>query len=187
MRATLVATAAALAVVGCGGTTIDGGQLEDEIIEDADREGLVIDDADCPSPDAEEGEGFECIVTVKGERRRLEIVQRNDDGNVEYDLGPLLESAAGSDAGGDEASVRATVDAVRGDVTALCDFAVPAYRRQLSQDGNCAKEVLAEFGDEFLDDYEVSVSGDDATASDGERTVVVERRRDGSWLITDVR
>jgi len=187
VRAALLVSAALLALAGCGGTTIDGGALEDEIIEDAEREGLVIDDADCPSPDAAEGDTFGCTVTVKGEERQLEIVQRNDDGNVEYDLTPLVETSVGSDAGGDEASVRSTVDAVRGDVTALCDFAVPAYRRQLSKEGNCAKEVLAEFDDDFLGDYEVSVSGDDATGSDGERTVVLERQRDGSWLITDVR
>ena len=60
---------------------------------------------DCPSPEAEEGDTFECTVTVKGEDKPLEVVQRNDDGNVTYDLGPLISGTAGNDAGGDEASV----------------------------------------------------------------------------------
>ncbi len=186
MRAALVVAIAVVALMGCGGTTIDGGELADEIAEDAEREGLVLDAVDCPSPDAEEGATFSCTVTVKGERRSLEIEQRNDDGNVGYDLGPLLTHSAGKDAGGDEASVRSTVDAVRGDVTALCDYATRAYRKELAQGENCAKTVLAEF-DDFLGDYEVSVSGDHATATDGERTVALERQRNGSWLITDVR
>ena len=187
MRAALVVAGAALVLAGCGGTTIDGDELADDIVEDAEREGLVLDEVDCPSPDAEEGATFSCTVTVKGERRALEIEQRNDDANVEYDLGPLLTSSSGKDAGGDEASVRSTVDAVRGDVTALCDYATRAYRKALTKGESCAKTVLAQFDDFLGDDYEVSISGDDATASDQERTVVLERQRDGSWLITDVR
>ena len=41
--------------------------------------------------------------------------------------------------------------------------------------------------DSPLEDYEVSVDGDAAAASDGDRTVTLERQKDGSWLITDVR
>ena len=186
MKELLALAVAVVALAACGGTTIDGGELADEIIEDAEREGLVLDEVDCPSPDVEEGATFSCTVTVKGERRALEIEQRNDDGNVGYDLTPLVESSAGSDAGGDEASVRSTVDAVRGDVTALCDYATPAYRRKLARDENCATAVLADF-DDFLGEYEVSVADDYATATDGMRTVVLDRQRDGSWLITAVR
>jgi Domain of unknown function (DUF4333) len=182
----LAPTALALVIAGCGGTTIDGGELENEIKEDTEREGLVIDGADCPSPDAETGDTFECTVTVKGEDKQLEIEQRNDDGNVTYDLGPLLEGTSGSDAGGDEASVRFVIDAVNKDVTALCDYATPEYRKELAENENCAKAVLNEY-DEPLGDYEVSLDGDRAAASDGERTVTLERQRNGSWLITDVR
>jgi hypothetical protein len=186
MRLLVCVAGITAAVAGCGGSTIDGGQLEDEIVDDAEAAGLVLDGADCPSPDVEEGDTFSCTVTVKGEERPLEVTQRNDDGNVEYDLGPLLTSSVGKDAGGDEASVRSTVDAVRGDITALCDYATPAFRRELAKDENCAKAVLAKY-DDLLGEYEVSLDEDDATASDGSRTVVLERQRDGSWLITDVR
>ena len=46
--------------------------------------------------------------------------------------------------------------------------------------------MLAEY-DKPLGDYEVSLDGDKAAASDGQRTVALERQQDGSWLITDVR
>ena len=182
----MLPSALVLVIAGCGGTTIDGGELENEIKEDTEREGLVIDGVDCPSPDAETGDTFECTVTVKGEDKQLEVEQRNDDGNVTYDLGPLLEGTAGSDAGGDEASVRFVIDAVNKDVTALCDYATPEYRKEIAENENCAKAVLNEY-DEPLGDYEVSLDGDRAAASDGERTVTLERQRNGSWLITDVR
>jgi hypothetical protein len=183
----LVPIAVGLAVAGCGGTTIDGGELEDEIREDTEREGLIIDGADCPSPDAEEGNSFECIVTVKGEDKQLEIEQRNDDGNVSYDLGPLLEGTSGSDAGGDVASVRSVIDVVNKDVTALCDYATPEFRKELAGQENCAKAVLADHESPLLEDYGVSIDGDHAAASEGDSTVTLERQRNGSWLITDVR
>ena len=183
----LVCVGVAVVVAGCGGSTIDGGQLEEEVREDAESAGLVLDAVECPSPDVDEGDTFSCTVTVKGEERPLEIRQRNDEGNVEYDLGPLLTSSAGSDAGGDEASVRSTVDAVRGDITAVCDFATPRFRRELAKAENCAKAVLAEYDKLIGGDYQVSIDEDAAAASDGTRTVALERRPDGSWLITDVR
>lgn len=181
-----------VAIAGCGGTTIDGGELEDEIKEDTESEGLVIDGADCPSPDAEAGATFECTVIVKGEDKQLEVEQQSDDGNVTYDLGPLLEGTAGSDAGGDEASVSFVIEAVNDDVTALCDYASAEYRAEIAKvtgKGNCAKAVLGE-DDDPIEDYDVSVDGDTAavvgTDSHGTRTVMLERQRNGSWLITGV-
>jgi hypothetical protein len=187
-RLALIAAVVALVAAGCGGTTIDGGELEDEIKEDAAAlpEALVVDDVDCPSPEAETGDTFECTVVVKGEDKPLEVVQQNDDGNVTYNLAPLSEGTAGTDEGGDETSIRYVIDAVNKDVTALCDYATAQYRKELEQDENCAKAVLDEY-DRPLEDYEVSVDGDTAAATDGERTVTLERQKDGSWLITDVR
>ena len=171
-----------IALAGCGETTIDGGDLEAEIKKDAEAEGLVLDEADCPSPEVKEGERFECTVTVKGEERRLEVVQRNDDGNVGYDLTPLLESSAGNDAGGDEASVSFVIEAVNRDATALCDYATDEYRAELAAERSCAKAAIAEY-DDPMKEYEVSVDGDTATVVAGERTVTLERQADGSWLI----
>jgi hypothetical protein len=175
----------ALAIAGCGATTIDGGELEAEINEDAEAQGLVLDEVDCPSPEAEDGGKFDCKVTVKGEERKLEVVQRTDDGNVGYDLTPLLESSAGNDAGGDEASVSFVIEAVNRDATALCDYAADEYRAELAADRSCAKEAIEEY-DDPIRDYDVSVDGDTATVAGGGRTVTLERQTDGSWLIVDV-
>ena len=176
---------AAFAVAACGETTIDSAKLEGDIKEDAEREGLVLDAVDCPSPEVEEGDRFECTVTVKGEERELEVVQRADEA-VAYDLTPILEFTSGSDAGGDEASVRFVIDAVNRDVTALCDYATNAYRRKLGGP-NCAKKVIAKY-DEPMRDYVVvfGETDDTATASGSGRKVKLERQRDGSWLIVSV-
>lgn len=189
LRACLLAGVAAVAAAGCGGTTIDGDKLEDEITRDAEAAGLVLDDAVCPSPDAEADDRFECTVTVKGEERQLEIVQRNDEGNVRYDLEPLLESRTGSDAGGDEAAVSFVIDAVNGDATALCDYATRAYRRALAgRSGESCAEAALDEHEEPIEDYDIAIRGDTATvtetASGDERTVTLERADDGSWLIS---
>ena len=168
---------------GCGETTIDSGKLEGDIKADAEKEGLVLDAVDCPSPEVEEGDRFDCTVTVKGEERELEVIQREDEA-VGYDLDPLLDFTAGSDAGGDEAAVRFVIDAVNRDVTALCDYATNRYRRKLGGD-SCAKKVIARY-DRPMREYTVVVRGDTAIAQGEARRVTLERQSDGSWLIADV-
>ena len=183
----LALIAVALAFAGCG-DKIDGDALEDEIAKDADeRLSLVLDAVDCPSPDAEEGATFSCTVTVKGQPTELEVTQIDDDGNVRYDLAGLAEGPAVNDTEADEASVRSVLDAVNNDVTALCDYATPEFRKELAADDNCAKAVLAKYESPLLEDYDVSIMEDAAAASAGSRTVALARQKDGSWLITDVR
>ena len=183
----LAPIAVVLAFAGCGGS-IDGDDLEAEITEDAEQQaGLVLDAVDCPSPDTKKDSAFECTVTVKGQDTQLEVVQTDDDGNVAYDLRGLAEGPAVNDTAGDKASIESVIDAVNGDVTALCDYATPAYRKQLAGTGSCAEAVLADYDDFLDDDYGVSAHGDIAKASDGRRIVTLERQKNGSWLITDVR
>ena len=179
----LVCIALVATIAGCGETTIDSGRLEGDIADDAEREGLVLDSVECPSPEVEEGATFECTVTVKGEERKLEVTRRESEA-VGYDLTPLLEFRAGSDAGGDEAAIRFVIDAVNRDVTALCDYATDAYRRELGGNG-CARRVIARY-DEPMRDYTVAAKGDTATATGSGRRVTLERQADGSWLITGV-
>lgn len=183
MRTAIALAAAAVALAACGETMIEGGRLERDVKEDAGREGLTLDSVDCPSPEAEEGERFTCTVTVKGEERELEIEQRANE-QVAYDLGPLLRFESGSDAGGDEASVRFVIDAVNRDPTALCDYATRTFRRELGG-SRCVRRAGRVY-DGPMRDYEVTVEGDSATASVGERSAELRRQRDGSWLITDV-
>ena len=175
----------ALAIAGCGESTIDAGRLEADVEEEAAEEGLVLDEVDCPSPEVEQGKKFDCTVTVKGEERALEVTQRSDDGSVGYDLTPLLESSAGNDAGGDRASVSFVIEALNRDATALCDYATREYRRELAAPGGCNR-AARELYDEPMRDYEVAVDGDAATVTAGDAAVRLERQRDGSWLIGDV-
>jgi hypothetical protein len=174
-----------MALAGCGADTIDSGRLESDIKGDAEREGLVLDAVDCPSPEVKEGDRFECTVTVKGEKRKLEVVQRKSNA-VGYDLGPLLTFSSGSDAGGDEAAVRFVIDAVNTDPTALCDYATEPYSRKLSRRRPCVKTAIAKYA-EPLRDYVVVVSGNTASARKGRRRVLLKRQPDGSWLIAGVR
>lgn len=176
-----------VAFAGCGSDEIDGDTLESEITKDAEERGLVLDGVECPSPEAEEGATFTCTVTVKGQPTEFEVVQTDDDGNVRYDFGGLAEGPAVNDTAADKASVSSVIDAVNTDVTALCDYATPEFRKELADDDNCANAVLAKYESPLLEDYGVSVMGDTAAASAGNRTVALERQKDGSWLITDVR
>jgi uncharacterized protein DUF4333 len=180
----LVWPAVAIAFAACGDETIDSGKLEQDIKGDVEREGLVLDDVSCPSPEVQEGDTFECTVTVKGEERKLEVRQRANQA-VGYDLTPLLEFTSGGDAGGDEASVRFVIDALNADATALCDYATDRFRRKLGGD-DCGKRAIESY-DRPMRDYVVVVSGNTATAKGDGRTVTLRRQRDGSWLITAVR
>jgi uncharacterized protein DUF4333 len=176
-----------LALAGCG-SEIDGDKLESEISKDADeRLNLVLDGVDCPSPEAEEGATFTCTVTVKGQPTELEVTQIDDDGNVRYDLAGLAEGPATDDTAADEASVKSVIDAVNQDVTALCDYATPEFRKELGAGESCAKSVPSKYDTPLLEDYDVSIMGDAAAASGSDGTVGLQRQKDGSWLITDVR
>ena len=182
----LALIAVGLAFAGCG-ETIDGDTLESEITKDAEEHGLVLDAVNCPSPDAEKGATFTCTGTIKGQPTDFEVAQADDDGNVRYDFAELAEGPAINDTAADEASVRSVIDAVDEDVTALCDYATPEFRKELASGGSCATEVLAKYDSPLLEDYDVSVMGDAAAASAEDGTVALERQKNGSWLITDVR
>ena len=177
----------AVAFAGCGGGDIDAAGLEEEITKDAAGQGLVLDAVDCPSPEIEEGATFTCIVTVKGQDNELEVVQTDDDGNVSYDFTGLVEGPAVNDTAADVASVESVIDAVNKDVTALCDYATPAFRKEIAGEQSCAEAVLADYESPLVEDYEVSIDGDVAAASDERHTATLKRQRNGSWLITDVR
>lgn len=182
---------AALTFAGCG-SVIDAGKLEDEIKKDTEAAGLAVDEVECPEADAKEGESFICTVTVKGEDKELEVTQKDDEGNVTYNLGSLLAGDSGADAGGDEASVSSVIDAVNADVTALCDYSTEAYKQQIvdaTGQASCEDAVAAEENDP-IQDYEVTVQGDTAnvegTDSNGPVVVTLARAGDGTWEISAV-
>lgn len=189
----LTVVALSVLIAGCGDTVIDGDKLEDEIVNDAEAAGLVVDAADCPSPDAEEGDVFNCTVTVKGEDKDLEITQEDDEGNLSYDLAPLVSGDLGPDAGGDVASVTSVIEAVNGDVTALCDYSTEAYKQEIvDQTGQATcEDAVASGENDPIEDFEVDVQGDTATVtgtdSSGEVVVSLERAEDNTWEISAIR
>jgi hypothetical protein len=178
--------AAGLVLAGCGGQ-IDGDVLEGEITKDAEERGIVVDGVDCPSPETEMGATFTCTITVKGQDSEFEVVQTDDDGNVSYDFGGVVEGPAVNDTEADKASIDAVIDSVDKDITALCDYATRDFRKELAADESCAQAVLAKYESPLVEDYEISVDGDNAAATDDAHTVTFEREKNGSWLITDVR
>jgi Domain of unknown function (DUF4333) len=178
--------AAGLVLAGCGGK-IDGDDLEGEIKKDAEERGIVVDAVDCPSPETDEGATFTCTITVKGQPSEFDVVQVDGDGNVRYDFGGVVEGPAVNDTEADKASIDAVIDSVDRDITALCDYATPSFRKELAAKESCAQAVLADYDTPLIEDYQLSVDGDTAAATDDTYTVTFERRKNGSWLITDVR
>ena len=178
--------AAGLVLAGCGGK-IDGDELESEITKDAEERGIVIDGVDCPSPDTEMGAMFTCTITVKGQDSEFEVVQTDDNGNVSYDFGGVVEGPAVNDTEADKASIDAVIDTIGKDITALCDYATREFRKELAADQSCTQAVLAKYESQLIEDYQLSVDGDNAAATDDTLTVTFERQKNGSWLITDIR
>ena len=99
----------------------------------------------------------------------------------------MLEGTAGTDAGGDEASVRFVIDAVNKDVTALCDYATAEYRKELARTRTARRPCSTNTTARCSTTTRCRLTATTAAATDGERTVTLERQKDGSWLITDVR
>lgn len=143
----------------------------------------MIDEVSCPEADAKEGETFTCDVTIKGEETEIEVEQRDDEGNVTFDLGALVES--GGAAGGtsaDEASVSTTLETVNSDPSGLCSFATDAYA------ADCKSLDPAEVAP--ISEYEIQIDGTTATATGeaprGEVVYTLERAEDMTWQIAGV-
>jgi len=166
---------------------IDGDKLEVEITKDAKERGIVLDGVTCPSPETNKGATFKCTVIVKGQPTELEVLQADDDGNVRYDFAGLVEGPAVNDTEADKASIDAVIDAVNKDITALCDYATREFRKELVGGENCAQAELAEYESPLIEDYQLSVNGDNAAAANDRHAVTFARQKNGSWLITDVR
>ena len=96
-RLLAVALAAVLSLVlaACG-NTLDLSDVEDTITKDAEAAGLTVEEVDCPDDiEAKEGDTFDCTVKADGEELPLTLTQKDDDGNLEYDITTLGTSAEG--------------------------------------------------------------------------------------------
>lgn len=92
LRAALpvVAIAAGAALAGCsvsvGGSDLDTGELETEIEDGLEAQGVPDSAVDCPDDvEAEEGDEFTCTATAPdGSGATILVTQTNDDGDVTW-------------------------------------------------------------------------------------------------------
>ncbi|MEX2196366.1 MAG: DUF4333 domain-containing protein [Thermoleophilaceae bacterium] len=102
----VLAAVLALGVAGCGSSTLDTAEIEDEVQELAEDRDLEVDGVTCPDDiEAEEGDEFDCEVEIEGgEEIDAEVTQRNDDGDVRIRIdaeqiaqGQQTDTGAGTD------------------------------------------------------------------------------------------
>ena len=89
-RARYLVVIAALALAGCGGEdTLDGGDIESEVVPQIEDQTGTRDVAvECPDDvEAEEGAVFECDITAEGGiKAKLKVTQEDDEGNVRWEI-----------------------------------------------------------------------------------------------------
>lgn len=85
----LLVIVAAVALSACGESTLDTGNIEDEIAPQlAQDTGTKDVGVSCPDDiEAKKGEEFECDVTAPGGvEAKVTVTQEDDDGNVTWEL-----------------------------------------------------------------------------------------------------
>ncbi len=83
----VVAVAASVALAGCGESTLDADEIEDEITPQVEEQTATRDVAiDCPDDvEAEEGGEFDCDLTAEGGiEAKVAVTQTDDEGNVTW-------------------------------------------------------------------------------------------------------
>ena len=85
----VVAAAVALTLLGACRASVSigsgSGQLDTDKAEDSIRtmlKGVPVDSVTCPDRDLKEGDVFECTAEVDGQAARIEVTQKDDEGNV---------------------------------------------------------------------------------------------------------
>jgi Domain of unknown function (DUF4333) len=82
--------AGALAVAGCGDKKLDTDKLEGKIKDGIERQaGVKIRSVDCPDDvKVKKGNTFNCkATTTSGQTANVKVTQRDDEGNVNYQVG----------------------------------------------------------------------------------------------------
>lgn len=92
-RRIALAAAAALAgglTSGCGTETLDSSQVEREIKEGIEKQsGPGTIQVECPDDiEKEAGGRFTCTARTPGAEAPVEVVQRNDEGNIRWEVKP---------------------------------------------------------------------------------------------------
>lgn len=85
----VVAAAVALVLLGACSASVSvgtgSGQLDTDKAEESIStlfEGVPVDSVTCPDRDLKEGDVFECTAEVDGQAARVEVTQKDDEGNV---------------------------------------------------------------------------------------------------------
>jgi Domain of unknown function (DUF4333) len=84
----LAAPLAALAA-GCGTKTINTNKAEAEIAKGIEQQTRISDvTVKCPDDvEAKQGDTFRCTASARGQTASVQVVQRDDDGNIRRRLG----------------------------------------------------------------------------------------------------
>ena len=88
-RARYLVVIAAVALAGCGESTLDAGDIESEVTPQVEEQTGTKDvTIDCPDDiEAEEGADFECDITAQGGvEAKLKVTQEDDEGNVRWEV-----------------------------------------------------------------------------------------------------
>ncbi len=85
----LAGAAVALVLLGACSASVSvgtgSGQLDTDKAEDSIKsllKGVPVDSVTCPDRDLKEGDVFECTAEVDGQAARVEVTQKDDEGNV---------------------------------------------------------------------------------------------------------
>ena len=79
-----------LALAGCGDKKLNTDKLEGKIQDGIEQQaGVKVKSVDCPSDiKAKKGDTFTCkATTTKGQTATVSVIQRDDKGNVRYQVG----------------------------------------------------------------------------------------------------
>lgn len=90
MRLLIAAATCAFALAGCGTDTVNMENAEREIAAGLEEETGAPDvEVTCPEEvEAKEGDTFDCTATTGNERAKVHVTQRDDEGNLRWELQP---------------------------------------------------------------------------------------------------
>lgn len=98
-----------------GAETLDAAELEATVAQELNDQGAPVEQVTCPERELREGDVFQCTAKLDGQELRIEMTQRDAEGNVDYGvLEALLETerveTVGADLIGQQAGTSLELD-----------------------------------------------------------------------------
>jgi hypothetical protein len=177
----LLLLAAALAVVACGGKTLDTKNVEKDLVEvSSSGEGAAKTEAECPSEveDVKEGKTYECEITYDGNENNKQKVEMKIAANDESEF-------VNQKAVEDEIIIRQTVAQVDAKPELICEQVSEEILEQLGGE-ECPQRAQEESDGKPAEIKSIEIEGDTATMVTGEGTTTFERAEGGGWVVTAV-